>query len=135
MLELPDESRPAAAWVCLGSPCVGAFVPCYLDGEVPAELALGGAQPDAESPWWRMRRLLTLVERDFARHAPAVRARWDAFEAALEREAAAVEAEAAAALRAGDAAAASAVLTGFMARATSRHRVEAEALVRDLGAV
>jgi dipeptidase len=125
-----DRALPAAAWVCLGSPCVGAFVPCYLDGEVPAELTLGGAQPDAESPWWRMRWLLTLIERDFARHAPAVRARWDAFEAALEREAEVVEVEAAAALRAAGAAAASIVLTGFMARATSRHRAEAEALIR-----
>ena len=32
-----DPAAVAAAWVCLGSPCVGAFLPCYL-GELAREL-------------------------------------------------------------------------------------------------
>src|SRR5438445_4282079 len=60
-----DPAAVAAAWVCLGSPCVGAFLPCYLAGKVPDRLARGGKEADAESPWWRMRRLLVLVARDF----------------------------------------------------------------------
>jgi dipeptidase len=128
---LPAEPRvPAAAWVCLGSPCIGAFVPCYLAGTVPVALATGGAEPDGTSPWWRMRELLTLIERDFARWGPHVRARWDRFETAVAERAAGVEEEAAAA--GGEAAAT--LLTAFMARTVETYQGELEALVRELAA-
>jgi secernin len=113
-----DPDVPAAAWTCLGSPCVGAFVPCYLDGVVPAMWTVGGGEPDGTA-WWRMRELLTLVERDFPRFGPVVRARWDAFESRLDADAMRVETEATAARRAGGAAAASALLTAFMARSAA----------------
>jgi secernin len=113
-----DPDVPAAVWISLGSPCVGAFVPCYLDGAVPALWTTGGGEPDG-SAWWRMRGLLTAVERDVATLAPVVRARWDALEVALEREAVGVEAEATAARRGGRATVASALLTAFMARAAA----------------
>src|SRR2546430_15785995 len=69
-----DPAAVAAAWVCLGSPWVGAFLPCYLEGKVPDRLARGGKEADADSPWWRMRRLLVLVARDFGAsvQSPAV---------------------------------------------------------------
>ncbi len=127
-----DPHAPAATWVCLGSPCVGVFVPCYLEGTVPAALARGGGEPDTESPWWRMRALLSVVEQDFAHRGPQVRARWDTLERALVREASAVEAEATAARRAGRAAAASDLLSGFMLRAVDGCLTEAGALQREL---
>jgi len=130
-----DPAVPAVAWVCLGSPCTGAFLPCYLDGTVPPRLAHGGETPDPASPWWRFRRLLTLVERDFARFAPIVRRRWDAFEAVLARRAATVEVEAEAARRAGRPEDAAMLLTGLMARSVDACLVEAEALVREIGAL
>jgi dipeptidase len=80
----------APAWICLGSPCIGAFLPCWLGADVPPILARGGADDDPSSPWWRMRALLSLVERDFARWVPVVRRRWDAFEADVRTEAATV---------------------------------------------
>jgi secernin len=123
-----DPAALAVAWVCLGSPCTGAFLPLYPLGTVPARLALGAGEPDAASPWWRMRVLLELVERDFARFGPVVRARWDAFEAALEREAAAEEAQAAA-----KPAAAPARLTAFMERTVDAWLACADALCRELG--
>jgi len=126
-----DPGTPAATWVCLGSPCVGAFIPCYLEGRVPASLASGGAEPDPESPWWRMRELLTLVERDFARWTPVVRARWDAFEGGLAREAAMIEAEGEGAR--GDPSRA-AVLTDFMERSVATYLREGGALVREIAA-
>jgi secernin len=86
-----DPDAVAAVAVSLGSPCVGAFLPVWLDAPVPARLGIGGGDPDAASPWWRMRALLDLVERDVARYGPPVRARWDAFEATLWRDAAEVE--------------------------------------------
>jgi secernin len=126
-----DPVVPAAAWLCLGSPCVGAFLPCYLEGRVPEALSRGGAEPDPESPWWRMRELLTLVERDFARRGPVVRARWDGFEGGLAREAAAIEAEA---REERSTVSRAALLTDFMERAVSAYLREAGALVREIAA-
>jgi dipeptidase len=40
-------------WASLAAPCTGVFLPLYLDGNVPAAYALGGADPDRASPWWR----------------------------------------------------------------------------------
>jgi dipeptidase len=101
-------------WVSLGSPCVGAFVPLYLDGTVPPVLARGGAAPDEESPWWQMRALLSLVERDRERHGEFVRERWDAFEHDTAARVARVEEEASMLRRRGDEAAARALLTRLM---------------------
>jgi dipeptidase len=129
-----DPATPASAWVCLGSPCAGAFVPLYLEGTVPTELSHGGAEPDAKSPWWCMRELLSLVERDPARRAPLVRARWDAFELSVSRAAVAIEAEARAARSTGDPAGAAALLTGFMAGTVAEYLRHADALVREISA-
>jgi secernin len=83
-----DRDALATIAVGLGSPCAGAFLPVWLDAPVPARLGLGGAEPDDTSPWWRMRALLDLVERDVARYGPPVRKRWDVFEEGLWHEAA-----------------------------------------------
>ena len=90
-----DPHAIAGIGVGLGSPCVGAFLPVYLETPLPAQLTIGGGEPDPRSPWWRMRELLDLVERDFAAFGPPVRARWDVFESATWREAEEVEREAA----------------------------------------
>jgi dipeptidase len=127
----PDEIT--VAWVCLGSPCVGVFLPCYLEGILPERLARGGAGDDGESPWWRMRALLSLVERDFARYGPIVRARFDALEAALAEEAAFVEAASVAARRTGEGAGAAHRLTAFMERTVDRFLEEVGRLARELG--
>jgi dipeptidase len=130
-----DPAVPAATWMCLGNPCTGAFLPCYLEGVVPAGLARGGADPDPASPWWRLRELLTLVERDFARFGPLVRARWDAFETVLARRAAAVERGVEEANRRGHREDAAGMLSGLMARSVDAYLLEAEALVREIGAL
>lgn len=125
-----DPAMPATTWVSLGSPCVGAFLPCWLEATVPARLAAGGGEPDPASPWWRARQLLELVARDFARLGPIVRASWDEFEAALSGETAEVEAEAARC----PAAPRAALLTAFMARAVDRWLEHAAGLERTLAA-
>ncbi len=89
-----DPGRPAAIGVSLGSPCVGAFLPLWLEAPVPSLLGQGGGEPDPGSPWWRMRALLDLVEGDVGVHGPVVRARWDAFEQGVWHEAAEVERQA-----------------------------------------
>jgi dipeptidase len=130
-----DRSTPVTAWVCLGSPCLGAFVPCYLEATVPAELGHGSDEADGRSLWWRMRELSTLVERDVARAGPAVRAAWEPFEEAVAREAAAVEAVAAAARRAGRPSEAATALTAFMRRTVAAYGEEIEARVREVSAL
>jgi dipeptidase len=124
---LPAAGRaPAAVWACLGSPCVGAFLPCYLEAPLPAALSAGGREPDPASGWWRMRELLSAVEVDFARHAPRVRARLDAFETVLADRAARVEAEAARSERAPR------LLGEFMAQTVDAWLAEIDALVREV---
>jgi dipeptidase len=123
-----DPETPAPVWLCLGSPCVGAFVPCYLEGSVPDVLTRGGREPDPASPWWRTRELLGLVERDFARFAPRVRERLDALEARLADEAAEVEGQA----RRREPADRAALLTDFMQRGVTEWLGELAALVREI---
>ncbi len=89
--QLPADTDTAPRyWASLGSPCLGIFLPIFIAGELPAALALGGVEPTPDSPWWRFKTLLTLVEGDWPRHAAPVRATWDALEARLDAEAATV---------------------------------------------
>ncbi len=73
-------------WASLGSPCISVFVPLFVDATLPAILSRGGAQPDRDAPWWQAHRLLSLVERDWERHLPPVRARFDALEAGWDAQ-------------------------------------------------
>jgi secernin len=75
------DAEPLVYWASLGSPCVGAFVPLFVDAAVPEVLSRGGELPAGDSPWWRMKRLLTLVERNWPAFLPEVRRQLDAFEA------------------------------------------------------
>jgi secernin len=72
--------EPLVYWASLGSPCVSAFIPLYVDADIPAVLSRGGEQPD-DSPWWLLKKLLAHVEADWSRCAPRVRQALDAFEA------------------------------------------------------
>jgi dipeptidase len=128
-----DPSAVHAIWVCLGSPCTGAYLPLFLEGTVPASLGLGGPEPD-DTPWWRMRALLSLVEEDFATRGPLVRARWDRFEADLVRSTTAVETEATALGRAGRPDEARRLLTDFMVRSVDAWLAHAGVLAEELRA-
>lgn len=77
----PDVIVPVA--VSLGSPCVGAFLPVFLEAEVPATLGAGPAEPDPASLWWRLRGLLDRIEAGPPAVAAHVRAHLDAFEATI----------------------------------------------------
>jgi dipeptidase len=123
VMELPREPQAIVrGWVSLGSPCLGAFLPCYPEAVVPPRLAVAGAEPDAASPWWRMRELLGLVERDVARYAPLARAGFDELESTLVAEATHVEE------RAVGSPERAAILSAFMARATDAFLARATTL-------
>jgi len=91
-------------------------LPVYLDGLIPAELARGGAEPDAGSAWWAFKVLQEAAAQDFPRHTPWLRDAWKGFEARVETERVAVEAEAARERAAGSHAVVTKLLTDFMTR-------------------
>jgi len=129
----PHPAPTSAAWLCLGSPCVGVFLPCWVEARLPAALGVAGAEPDAASPWWRMRELLSLVEMDLQERGPRVRAARDELESRLVAEAKAADAEATALRRAGRSAQVADVLSAVTARAVASLLEDTERLIRELG--
>jgi dipeptidase len=129
----PDELL--VAWASLGSPCVGVFLPCYVDAPLPSVLGRGGAEPSPDSPWWRFKTLLTLVERDWHRHAEPVRAYWADFEAMVVAEAAEVEAKAVRLRRGGQHDTAAHLLTRFMEGNVGLALIRLERLIGELGGI
>jgi secernin len=127
----PDEVR--VCWGSLGSPCVGVFLPYYVDGDIPPQLARGGSAAAPDSPWWRFKALLTHVERDWARHAAPVRAYWDDLERTLAADAAEVEAKAVRLRRAGQRDSAARLLTRFMEGNVALTLERLERLLAELG--
>jgi hypothetical protein len=81
-------------------------------------LAVGGAEPTAESPWWQFKGLGDDLRGRYAEKHPRVRAVWDRLEQSARQSAPEVEAEARRLLAAGDTDAARQLLTAFMARNT-----------------
>ncbi len=77
---IPRDGAPLVYWASLGSPCVSAFIPLFVDADIPGVLCEGGETPD-QSLWWQLKRVLTRVETDWSRYAPRVRNAFDRFEA------------------------------------------------------
>jgi secernin len=114
---LPRERRmPWPVWISFATPCTGVFLPVYLDGLIPAELARGGADPAAGSAWWAFKMLQDAASDDFPRHTPWLREMWKAFESRIETERIAVEQEAGRARTTGSHAVVTKLLTDFMTR-------------------
>ena len=78
--------EPPLAWVAFCNPCIGPYLPVFPEAPLPLEYRCGGRDPDSGSVWWRMKRLLTAVEGDFAQRARRVRDAWIAFETELDAE-------------------------------------------------
>lgn len=74
-----DTGVPLIYHASLGSPCVGIFLPLFVDGELPEALTRGGEQAD-DSAWWTMKRLLLHVEQDWPSRFPGVRKAMDELE-------------------------------------------------------
>jgi len=106
VVRLGRDDETLVYWGSFGSPCLGVFLPYYVEAALPAALAQGGASATLDSPWWRFYELSRQVAADPGARAPIVRAAWDALEARVESERPGVEARA---LREGPD-----VLTAFM---------------------
>jgi dipeptidase len=88
---LPANADEAPLYFAsLGSPCVGAFLPLFIDADVPEVLSVSSEEPSDESPWWQLKHLLVEVERNWVANAKAVRAEMDHFERMAHERAAAI---------------------------------------------
>jgi secernin len=82
VVELATDDLPPVAWVSMGTPCTGIFLPVAVGQRLPRELEVGGEDASPDSAWWLMRELQIAIDRDPSTRAPAVQAMW----AAMERE-------------------------------------------------
>jgi dipeptidase len=103
-------------WISFATPCTGVFLPVYLDGLLPAEVARGGSEPDTDSAWWAFKVLQDAAAPDFPRNTPWLREAWKGFESRVETERIAVEAEAKRARAANSHSVVTKLLSEFMTR-------------------
>src|SRR5260370_1660370 len=73
------------AWCSLVTPCISAFLPYFVDASVPEVLAKGAAKFEAESPWWRIKRLLNRAAENWSESFPRLRKHWQEWQQALLR--------------------------------------------------
>jgi dipeptidase len=76
------------AWCSLVTPCIGVFLPYFVDAAIPEALAKGAATFTPASPWWRVKRLLDHAARNWGKSYPRLRGHWQEWQQALLREAA-----------------------------------------------
>jgi hypothetical protein len=71
-----DGSRLPVYWCSFYSPCLGLFLPVFIEGKLPEVLSRGGSAPSHNSPWWQFRNLSRAVYADLETRVPLVRDRW-----------------------------------------------------------
>jgi dipeptidase len=123
-----DREAPWPVWVSFGNPCVGVFMPVYIDGLIPAALARGEDEFDEGSVWWVFERLQRAAEADLVKSLPILRDGWASLEEKIERERIEVEALVRSLTAEDDAQAAALTLTDFMARTVGQVLDHAEGL-------
>jgi secernin len=125
-----ERRAPWPVWISFAAPCTGVFLPVYLDGVLPPELARGGAEPDASSAWWAFKVLQDAAASDFPQHTPRLREAWKGLEARVEAERLQVEAAAARARRGNSPYEATRLVSEFMARSWREAIAQARELAR-----
>ena len=123
-----DREAPWPVWISFGNPCVGVFMPVYIDGVIPACLARGEDEFEEGSSWWVFQRLQEAAESDLSESVSILREGWSSLEEKVERERTAVESEARDLALAGDRDAAGSLLSDFMARTVAQVMEHAEEL-------
>ena len=88
-----DGSRLPIYWTGMYSPCLGIFLPTFIEGDLPRALSYGDAEPGDYSIWWLFRRLTGAVLEAPERRVADVRAQWAPLQAALIKSAAVAAAE------------------------------------------
>ena len=135
-----DGSRLPVYWNSFYSPCLGVFLPMFIEGQVPKVLSVGTARPSDESPWWLFRALERSVRRGDQFDSPsidAIRFTWTRLQEELLESAYQIATEGQALIESGQRERASKMLTEYMNRNVDRAlSLAREMLARDpLGAV
>ena len=109
-----DGSRLPVYWCSFYSPCLGVFLPTFIEGTLPPVLAMGEATPSDESPWWLFHRLSRVVRAEPTTRIPAVRKQWAQLQSRLFETAYSVAREGLRLIDSGQADAASRLLTDYV---------------------
>ena len=112
-----DGSRLPVYWCCMYSPCLGVFLPIFIEGTVPPALSVGGANRSDDSPWWLFRSLEASARRNGLLNAGEIaahRSAWSGLQAELLESAYQVAAEGRRLVDDGRGDAASTMLTNYM---------------------
>ncbi|HPG24405.1 MAG: C69 family dipeptidase [Spirochaetaceae bacterium] len=133
VVRLPSQTghRPWPVWISFAAPCSGLFVPVYLEGVIPAEMARAEG---ADSVWQVFRALQEAAAGDPAHALPWLRERWRPIERAIGLERVRAEQTAADCLAREDDDGAGRCLSTFMRDTTGRVLETARELGRALGA-
>jgi secernin len=109
-----DGSRLPIYWTGMYSPCLGIFLPTFIEGELPKALSYGDAEQSDYSVWWLFRRLAKAVLKAPERRVADVRAEWAPLQAALFKTAYSVARDGRVMLERGRAEDANKMLTEYM---------------------
>jgi secernin len=129
------ERQPWPVWISFATPCTGIFIPVYLDGVIPAELASDGDSDSgsgAASVWCAMRDLQERATTDFERTLPLVRVGWSAIEREIEVDRIRVEAAVADLYASHEYDAGAEMLSRFMATSAERMLETSRALAQSI---
>jgi len=127
-----DGSRLPVYWCSFYSPCLGLFLPIFLEGELPPVLSQGDGQPSPESPWWGFHRLNQRARQEPQSRMAWVHSRWQPTQERLLASAYALAHEAKGLLDGGEEAAARRLLTEFMAENTRKMLLQMEEMSAEL---
>jgi dipeptidase len=116
-----DGSRLPVYWCSFYSPCLGVFLPIFIEGRLPSVLSAGGREPSDKSIWWMFKNLEKAARQDVSGEtAKAIRATWRSFEDELMETAYQAAATAREMIGSGREEEASLMLTEYMNRNVDR---------------
>jgi secernin len=78
-----DGSRLPVYWCSFYSPCLGLFLPTFIEGQLPSVLGVGSELSDEKSPWWLFHKLSRVVREQPDERVAMVRNRWCEIQAGL----------------------------------------------------
>ena len=130
-----DGSRLPVYWCGFYSPCIGVFLPTFMEGELPPVLSRGDERFDDDSPWWLFHRLSRVVRAQPEVGVPRVREEWAPFQDRLFERAYDLAGEGRRLIDAGRVEEASRLLTGYMAENTTAMLEKVSEMVQDSFAV
>jgi secernin len=126
-----DGSRLPVYWCSFYSPCLGVFLPVFMEGTLPPALSVGEATPAPESPWWQFHRLSRFVRAEPERRLAPVRQEWAEFQQELLASAYPLAREGRRLLDNGQTDAASELLTDYMKTNVAEMRSRLAGILRE----